>query len=238
MRVKAGYTVRMPHEDRRTSYLKAAFDPVNLAHAKDIVLSPDPLHPNKFSEETEFLVDFIEKHSLADPGSLVLDFGCGMGRVARRIIGRIGCRVVGVDPSEGMRICARAYVGSPELFDARASYDGTDIDLVLAVFVLQHTEHPEREVETIARALKPGGRVLLVDGVRLVPSGVDARGYVVWRDDGADVQAIMARHFEKEGTYGYWKREDDYIVSIWRKTENSGGAVHSGVFAEAPNATM
>lgn len=198
------------------TYIKETFDAQTLAHAKDIVLSPDPAHPDKFREETQYLVDFIASQDLVAAGSSVLDFGCGMGRIAKELIERFGCRVAGIDMSARMLLFARQYVGS-ERFSATFSYEGSDMDVAVAAFVLQHVEDPEKEVKAIANALKPGGTlVLLDDGKRFVPSGVDAQSFVVWRDDGADVIIIVSKYFTNKGYFPYLNRNEK-VLSLWQK---------------------
>ncbi len=198
------------------TYIKETFDAQSLEHAKDIVLSPDPAHPNKFEEETQYLVDFIAHQGLISASSKVLDFGCGMGRVAKKVIERFNCAVVGVDISARMLVFARQYVRS-ERFSAAFAYNESDIDVAVAAFVLQHTEDPAQEIRAIAQALKPGGTlVLLDDGKRFVPGGVDAQGYVVWRDDGVDMLAILSTYFTNQGYFPYLNRSEK-VLSVWQK---------------------
>jgi cyclopropane fatty-acyl-phospholipid synthase-like methyltransferase len=56
---------------------------------------------------------------------VVLDYGCGIGRLAKAMIDASGCSVVGLDTSPEMRKLADDYVGSdrfiavsPSQFDA------------------------------------------------------------------------------------------------------------------------
>jgi ubiquinone/menaquinone biosynthesis C-methylase UbiE len=198
------------------TYLKQVFDPQTLEHAKNVVLTPDPARPAKFDEETEFLIEFINRLGIIVPNSLVLDFGCGMGRVARKLVETFGCRVVGTDISEKMLEFARRYAKS-EKFTALPSYNGSDIDVAIVAFVLQHTEDPKKEIENLYHNLKPGGHVVLLDdGKRFVPSGVDKQGFVIWSDDKVGVEEIMSRYFSKLGSYPYINRAEQ-ILSVWKK---------------------
>ncbi len=199
------------------TYLKEAFDAATLKQAKDTALSPDPTRPDKFKEETDYLVGVIEVQGIASPEALMLDFGCGMGRVAKKLIDTFGCRVVGTDTSKAMLGFAREYVAS-EQFEAYASYEGREtIDLAIAAFVLQHAEHPTKEIAAIHAVLKPTGYlVLLDDGKRFVPSGVDAQGFVVWQDDGIVVEKLIEEKFLLVSRFPYPNRHD-LPLSIWKK---------------------
>jgi len=98
------------------------------------------------------------------PGHDVIDFGCGIGRLAREIARFGKCRVTGVDISETMRLHAQAYVASPDFtalspqaYDA-AVQTGQRYDAAYSVYVIQHVADPMKELERIARSLKPPNR--------------------------------------------------------------------------------
>lgn len=145
--------------------------------------------------ETPYLISLIRQEFPGlDENSLVIDYGCGIGRLSRELIAQTGCRVVGIDISASMRGLAATYVGSdrffacaPEMFDRVAA--GTTFDLALSVWVLQHTFRPSDDVGRIRKALRvPGGGFFLVNNVqRRVPTKE-----AVWTDDGVDVRAVVA----------------------------------------------
>lgn len=200
-------------------YLKEAFDPVSLPHAKHISLTPDPTRPHKFEEETDFLIRFIDEYSLIEADSVVLDFGCGMGRVVKKLIDIFGCNVIGIDTSDKMLEYAREYVSDPTRFKTAQHYDADtfDIDVALCCFVLQHVKSPKKEIQTLYQALKPGGYILLLnEQKRFVPSGVDGQGYVIWKDDGISLIDLMRRHFKNVGFYEYFDKKKG-MLSLWRK---------------------
>ena len=64
----------------------------------------------RWRKETPYLVEDSGKHLGIGPESCVLDYGCGIGRLAKGLIERFGCRVVGVDFSPSMRLLAPEYV--------------------------------------------------------------------------------------------------------------------------------
>jgi hypothetical protein len=71
-------------------YIKEVFDVTTFEHAKHVVLTSDPDNPMKFENETNFLIDTIAEQmkTKMDESSIVLDFGCGMGRVSKKLIER------------------------------------------------------------------------------------------------------------------------------------------------------
>jgi SAM-dependent methyltransferase len=93
-------------------------------------------------------------------GALVLDAGCGSGRIFRYELAA-GCRLVGVDVSAELR-------DNPNLDDPvrgdvqRLPFASASFDAVLASHVMEHLPRPHEALVEIARVLKPGGRFLLL----------------------------------------------------------------------------
>ncbi|MFI5697728.1 bifunctional 2-polyprenyl-6-hydroxyphenol methylase/3-demethylubiquinol 3-O-methyltransferase UbiG [Kribbella sp. NPDC051586] len=106
-----------------------------------------------------------------DPGGLrVLDIGCGGGFLAEEFA-RIGCRVVGIDPSEmsirTARQHASAYslkIGYAVCVGERLVLPDGSVDLAYCCDVLEHVADLDRVVAETARVLKPGG-VYLFDTI-------------------------------------------------------------------------
>ncbi len=103
-------------------------------------------------------------------GLRALDIGCGPGAFARLLAHR-GARVVGVDLSPRMVELAREAAAEAGLADA-ASFEAADatapgglprgpFDLVTLVLSLQNMDDPAAVLRNAARALRPGGRLLL-----------------------------------------------------------------------------
>ena len=101
------------------------------------------------------------------PGMTIADVGTGTGFLAEAAVAA-GARVIGVDISEKMleqvsgRLAGRG-------FEPRHS-DGTSLNLgeggmdaVVANMFLHHAEDPAATIEEMARALKPGGRLVITD---------------------------------------------------------------------------
>jgi len=106
------------------------------------------------------------------PGDALLDVGCGRGEVACALAPLVvpGGRVVGVDASEAMLGDARARAGAlgvevafrPGDALALAEPDAS-FDAVRSERMLQWLPDPAAAVGEMARVLRPGGRLCLLD---------------------------------------------------------------------------
>jgi ubiquinone/menaquinone biosynthesis C-methylase UbiE len=194
-------------------YIKEVFDVTTFAQAKNTVLTDDPSNPNKFENETNFLIDTIAKQNIMNPQSIVLDFGCGMGRVSKKLIEKFDCEVIGVDISNSMMQFANIYVSKPRKFKTMNSYNiPNSIDVCVSTFVLQHVQDPKTEIELICSNLKPGGYLVLVnEHKRFVPGDVDTNRYVVWQDDGFNIFGEIESRLKKVSSVQYMTSQVDVI---------------------------
>jgi len=105
----------------------------------------------------------IERYK-KDPGKTkVLDVGCGGGLLAEEFA-RLGCRVIGMDPSEPSLSTARRHAEQSNLRISYQSGIGEQIpfadasfDVVICCDVLEHVNDFQRVVHEIARVLVTGG---------------------------------------------------------------------------------
>ncbi|HWD98543.1 MAG TPA: methyltransferase domain-containing protein [Bryobacteraceae bacterium] len=108
--------------------------------------------------------DLIELLAL-QPGERILDLGCGTGHLTASIAER-GAEVIGLDSSPSM--VAQARQNYPKLkfvlADARDFRFEAPFDAVFSNAALHWMPEAERVIESIARALKPGGRFVLEMG--------------------------------------------------------------------------
>ena len=126
--------------------------------------------------------------------------GCGIGRLAKELIERTGCSVLGVDISPQMRVLGPQYVQSdrfmacaPEMLDALV-WAGLKVDAALSVWVLQHCVEPALDIARIRDAIKPDGALFLVNNRgRAVPTVEHG-----WFDDGLDVGEMLRAVFEQK----------------------------------------
>jgi len=101
------------------------------------------------------------------PGMLVADVGTGTGFLAELAL-EAGARVIGVDISDGMLAQVTTRFGG-RTFEARHGdtaalpLQTAEVDAVLANMVLHHAEDPPSAIREMARALKPGGTLVITD---------------------------------------------------------------------------
>lgn len=186
-------------------YIKEVFDVVTFDQAKHVVLTSDPNDPKKFERETTFLVDKISENLEITNDMVVLDFGCGMGRVAKELITRFDCKVIGLDISESMLTFAKLYTANLNKFQGTRTYSTPNsVDVAIAILALQHAENPQKEIDNIINTLKPNGIfVLLNESHRFVPSAIDRNNYVVWNDDGFDIFGYIEARLKKVNSVEY-----------------------------------
>lgn len=105
---------------------------------------------------------------LLDEGAVIGDLGCGTGQVAETIAPFVG-QVIGVDASPSMLKAAKKRLEPFPNVDLRAGSleslpidDGT-LDAAMMFLVLHHVADPALALKEAARALKPSGRLILVD---------------------------------------------------------------------------
>lgn len=105
---------------------------------------------------------------LLDPSWTVADLGCGTGQLSQQLAPFVE-RVVAVDASAAMLRTARSRLGNLGNVEIRRGeleslpIDDRSIDAGLLVLVLPYVTEPIQVIAEAARALKPGGRLLVTD---------------------------------------------------------------------------
>jgi len=110
----------------------------------------------------------------ARPGEHGLDVGCGPGFLAVELAREVGAsgRIMGIDASADMLAAARTRVAREGLADrirlahvdaASLPFRAGAFDFVTAVQVYLYVAEVERALAEAARALRPGGRLIVVD---------------------------------------------------------------------------
>ena len=192
-------------------YRPSIFDCADLDAAKRIIITTMTAEENEYlwRVDTPLMAQLLVDHLKLSPASRVLDFGCGIGRIARALIEKVGCEIVGIDISASMRQMAQDYVASPRfsaLEPARLAEDGLpgSFGAAYAIRVIQHAEWPGEELTRIAGSLRPDGRFALVNSYeRCVPT---THG---WATDGVDVLALANEIFRLDATF-------DHPVHVYR----------------------
>ncbi len=105
-------------------------------------------------------------------GSFLLDAGCGVGDVARRLASTHGYLITGIDLLDFNIADAvkRAYsqtlspMPSFSVMDySKLTFDDSTFDGVYTMETLVHAKSPETVLEGFFRVLKPGGRIVLFE---------------------------------------------------------------------------
>jgi demethylmenaquinone methyltransferase/2-methoxy-6-polyprenyl-1,4-benzoquinol methylase len=106
---------------------------------------------------------FLVSRIAAGPGDTVLDVATGTGAVARELIRRKGCAVVGLDQSPEMLAEARRRLGpdvrlvegtAESLPFPDASFDGLSF-----TYLLRYVDDPAATLRELARVVRPGGTI-------------------------------------------------------------------------------
>ncbi len=100
----------------------------------------------------------------------VADIGCGTGYLLP-LLSRHFARVTAVEPARAMLECARHRVAEHRLQNvnllcgdlADLPLEDAGVDLAMAILVLHHVPQPEDALRELARVVRPGGRLLVVE---------------------------------------------------------------------------
>ena len=109
----------------------------------------------------EFYAKYSEALCPTQPGSKILDVGCGVGQVVRRLM-ESGHEAHGVEVSEPNITKAKKISELCQLYDGvRLPINDDTFDSAGSLNVLEHVEQPEAFITELVRIVKPGGRIIL-----------------------------------------------------------------------------
>ncbi|HUS32604.1 MAG TPA: class I SAM-dependent methyltransferase [Kofleriaceae bacterium] len=149
--------------------------------------------PNSVVAATSWVLD---RAPLGVADADVLELGCGTGRNIPRILGEGARSYLGLDGSHGMlTIAAQRYQ------DPRVTFGVTDLtaqwalpkqfDFALIVLVLEHLPILDPLLVSLARAIRPGGRVRIVD---LHPERIASGSFAHFQDGTTSVHFSSVAH--------------------------------------------
>jgi SAM-dependent methyltransferase len=199
-------------------YFPRIFDPSDLPSAKKIILTdegPGADTNTRWELETPYVLELIVAQLDLRDGMHLLDYGCGIGRLAKAILEKFACTVIGVDLSPQMRSLAAGYVNderflavSPSQFDTLIGA-GLRLDRAISVWVLQHCFAPADDIARMKHGLARGARGFVLNmNKRAVPAVREAvaqgKPRFHWVSDGFDVAGALRKafHIDGEGVLG------------------------------------
>ena len=101
--------------------------------------------------------------AVTEPGSMVLEVGCGTATYLSAVARETGCACWGVEQAEEMRVAAADGAFTILAGDAEhLQFANETFDLVYSVDVIHHLGDPADYFREVARVLRPGGRVCTV----------------------------------------------------------------------------
>jgi SAM-dependent methyltransferase len=188
----------------QATYHPGVFDVRDMAHAMRTILTPgDSTTEQRWLTETPYVVDLIDASMKITAETILVDYGCGIGRMAKELIMRLGCSIIGIDISHSMRGLGAVYVASdrfcscsPAMFDTMLGR-GFKADAAISIWVLQHCLNPVEDIERLYRGLNTGAGLFILNlDYRVVPTIEHG-----WVNDEVDVKAILNEKFmlQEEG---------------------------------------
>jgi len=109
------------------------------------------------------LVDAVDPR----PGQRILDVASGTGMVAFALAERAGCEVVGLDQSPAMLGVARSRAdGRVRFVQGEAEhlrFSDSEFDALSFTYLLRYVDDPAATMRELARVVKPGGRIGMLE---------------------------------------------------------------------------
>ena len=168
---------------------------------RSMVLTEDYVHGDHQSEglrlrdQAQTLADLLHHDTVLAPNSDVLELGCGVGAQTLEVLARNpDIRLTAVDRSAASLNSARHALQAAgrhgvdlvqaDLFEL--PHDGPlhagRFDAVLVCFVREHLDRPEAALQIARKLLRPGGRLIVIEGVHgsttFHPDSKDARAAI------------------------------------------------------------
>jgi len=167
LREQAGHLRGAAHDDHRLAAILARRQSRSQAFFNSAAGQWDRLRQETFGAR----FDIEAMAGLLDESWVVGDLGCGTGQISE-VVAPFVSRVVAVDRSSGMLKAARRRLARFDTVEVRQGEldrlpieDGA-LDAAVSCLVLHHVAEPSAVLREAARALRPGGRLLIIDMLR------------------------------------------------------------------------
>ena len=197
----------------------------------------------------------------AAPGERVLDVATGTGMVAQELVRRYGCTVVGLDQSPEMLGAARARLARDPALAARVTlvegeaerlpFAEAEFDHLTFTYLLRYVEDPAATLAELARVVRPGGRVAMLE-FGVPPNPAWRAAWQLYTHVGLPTLGrVASREWAQTGTFLAHSIPDFYarhpleeVVTLWRaagieavyarRMSLGGGVVVWGMRAHPP----
>jgi|TARA_R110002126_G_scaffold3263_2_gene18660 SAM-dependent methyltransferase len=154
----------------------------------------------RWEKETPIFAKKIVEHMQIVATSTVLDFGVGIGRLAKEILKLTNCTVIGVDISKDMLRESINYVSHPNYipmsinaFKKMRMENKLQIDCAYGVWVLQHCMNYHELHQLIRDALPDKGTFFVANTTqRWLP----IEGPEPWGNDGLNIRDALLEDFK------------------------------------------
>lgn len=138
----------------------------------DYIHGYSPRESERLSDQAEILRDLIHRDIHFPAGSRVLEAGCGTGGQTRLLLDanpeiRLTCLDIDAGQLEQARTRSAGY---PEPIDFRqgdlldAPFPPASFDHAFVCFLLEHLSRPREALASLARLVRPGGTLALIEG--------------------------------------------------------------------------
>ena len=162
----------------------------------------DARENERLGDQAGTLVELLHHDTGYPAGSTVLEAGCGVGAQTVTLAARSpGARITSIDVSEDSVAEARARVeaaGFPDVELRQADifalpFAPASFDHVFLCFVLEHLTDPVAALAALARAVRPGGTVTVIEG---------DHGSAYFHPDSAAAQAAIDAQVQLQAAAG------------------------------------
>ena len=184
-------------------------------------------------------VNIIIKKLNAEPGSSILDIGCGWGKIAQYVSNKTKCKVTGITVSNEQEKYANSTYNHEHVIVIDMDYrniSGT-FDYIYSIGMFEHVRYENYDTffRVIKKCLKPGGRMVLHTiiifdksnttckaGDNFVTTHIFPGGQIPqsdWVVNKAKTNGLNVVHFEGFGGQHYARTLKSWRENMWKERE-------------------